>query len=543
MNDKLDILLNSNRMPALFIGSGISFRYISNFPKWQELLKTIGSTIGYNEHQYHAMVDQIKRSTPEELHNQKIASKLNDTFNQKIETGEIDIKTILSESEIKRCINSQISYFKMLISKYFSEINLKPEMAGELELFKQALEKTSHIYTTNYDLFIEKLNPHFKTYTNNDEYFFRENLGLGEIYKLHGSITNPNSMILTYEDFQSFDSNLKLLSSKLINTLIDFPIIFLGYSLSDTNINSILEDFFNSFSKKIVDKISRYMILIQHTPLAKFEFGEKRFGSRNQIVVTTLKTNDYEKIYNKIITLPIHVSSYELRKYKSIFHQIVKDTSNGRKNLFLVGDDKIDDLNPSTSVIAFGPEEKVIETFSQVHLDPPTAITQNRVLMDLDRNKLHLLSLEFNNDDIYKILTESYFKTHSLQYTAYYPVFYFFDKSGVPNNKLHQSFIDNYNHKIDKYKDFVKLAENVDLISLDQLGEKISSIPSVEKKHKLVDRLCLSIFYHFLNRNLTLLESKESLHSIYKALPEFSTIFKKTVCYLDYKKTHVHIKI
>jgi len=109
------------------------------------------------------------------------------------------------------------------------------------------------IYTTNYDLLIEKAAQQIKSpagkikpvvSVKTDISQFVENDIL--YYKLHGSIdlanTDEGRLIITKADFRTYKMYRKSLFSRLKKELINKTFIFVGYSIQDSNILEILDD-------------------------------------------------------------------------------------------------------------------------------------------------------------------------------------------------------------------------------------------------------------------------------------------------------------
>ncbi|WP_229380283.1 SIR2 family NAD-dependent protein deacylase [Haloterrigena salifodinae] len=112
------------------------------------------------------------------------------------------------------------------------------------------------VITTNYDEFLERI--------FNDESFHKgessEDEGegeryevvvgeeilktqfrsLGEILKIHGSATDPESLILTSDDYANFNNRKRYLSSKMLTYFAEHPLLIVGYSASDPNVRKIL---------------------------------------------------------------------------------------------------------------------------------------------------------------------------------------------------------------------------------------------------------------------------------------------------------------
>jgi tetratricopeptide (TPR) repeat protein len=110
------------------------------------------------------------------------------------------------------------------------------------------------IYTTNFDLLVEaaatsgivrpagEIRAVFATDT--DLASFSENVIL--YYKLHGSVDYANSelgrLILTKEDYRHYQLHRKPLFGRLQRDILSHTMVFVGYSLQDANLRSILSD-------------------------------------------------------------------------------------------------------------------------------------------------------------------------------------------------------------------------------------------------------------------------------------------------------------
>ncbi|WP_223578510.1 SIR2 family protein [Kangiella taiwanensis] len=129
-------------------------------------------------------------------------------------------------------------------------INLSPES------YHRAISnfKWHSIFTTNYDLVLENAYSENKNRRQELAPILSDEQDFSEIikdkdnlpyFKLHGCITNIGSeapLTLTTEEYAKHKKNRIKLFRHLRDNARDKPIIFIGYSISDPNINSILFD-------------------------------------------------------------------------------------------------------------------------------------------------------------------------------------------------------------------------------------------------------------------------------------------------------------
>ena len=124
--------------------------------------------------------------------------------------------------------------------------------------------KISAIITTNYDQFLEKyiFSNDYTVFVNQREMFSSRSYNIAEIYKIHGSIADPNSIVITEKDYENFDVNRKLFIAKMLTLFAESPIVFIGYSFTDENIQKIVSDFLSCLDKNDLDKIYNHIINI-----------------------------------------------------------------------------------------------------------------------------------------------------------------------------------------------------------------------------------------------------------------------------------------
>lgn len=244
--------------PIIFAGTGLSIRYFSA-PSWDGLLEKMTDKYSAIKENY-----GFWRQTrdPKEV-GQILAEKYAELAWDK-NTGHFSDDKFLDYEK------DQDYYLKTEIAEYFQEKT--PESVDDLseddvdddirlEQAKREIEALQDIQphaviTTNYDEFLERVfNDESR---NNGEDSEEEREGeryevivgeeilktqfrsLGEILKIHGSATDPESLILTSDDYKNFNSRKRYLSSKMLTYFAEHPLLIAGYSASDPNVRKIL---------------------------------------------------------------------------------------------------------------------------------------------------------------------------------------------------------------------------------------------------------------------------------------------------------------
>lgn len=233
--DVAKVLIDASCQPILFVGSGFTKRY-ANGPSWEELLTLLAKACPNIDKDF----AYYKQTYGGDL--KKIGSVFADQYREWAWTKgkakfPADYFTADAPSDI---------FLKHTIAELLKDIgpNAKGSYGSkELDAEIDALKNISAhaIVTTNYDELIEPLFPEYKRVIG--QQVMREPyLSIGEIFKIHGCRTEPNSIIISEADYKRFEEDHKYLSAKLLTYFVEHPLIFVGYRADDPNIKAILYD-------------------------------------------------------------------------------------------------------------------------------------------------------------------------------------------------------------------------------------------------------------------------------------------------------------
>ncbi|WP_417716773.1 SIR2 family protein [Ruminococcus sp.] len=367
--------------PIVFIGSGISKRYLKNYPTWEDLLNEYWQKINPEIDFYNYLLtikEKFRASIGDDSDlDHKIyteaATKIENDFNKLFTGNAIKLEGL----DAKRVFSENISPFKYSICQRFSSPTLKDDVdLDELNSFKALLKKAKMIITTNYDAFIEHLlndqgvTP--KLYIGNNG-FFEDTIGWCELYKIHGDIKEPKSIVISAEDYEKYDDSAILISAKILSNMIKNPILFIGYSLTDRNVKKLLSDFSSQLPKEDGRKSAERIILIQHKPNEEQVIIKQITDQQLQVTYTSVETDNYKQIYDEISTVDEGLSPYDVLRYqRAIKTLIVNEGEKGNLDTLLVSPSDLDKLEESVKegknlVVALGDKKYVFTQIKELN--------------------------------------------------------------------------------------------------------------------------------------------------------------------------------
>ena len=145
-----EIVNGFNTTPFLFIGSGMSRRYLE-LPNWESLLKHFATQIRDDKFAYQYYVNKAS-SGNSSMTLPRVASLIENDFNE--EWFSNPAKRNLNEKELESVANGA-SPFKAEVAAYIKRsFSIIPQYQKEIELLEKiSLNSISGVITTNYDTF------------------------------------------------------------------------------------------------------------------------------------------------------------------------------------------------------------------------------------------------------------------------------------------------------------------------------------------------------------------------------------------------------
>lgn len=342
-------IFNFDRPPILLIGSGVSRRYLKDSPDWNELLRLIAQRIGINEGQLVAFKSDAKSKCNKDIGEMpKLATDLHSHLNDKIKNGHIDPQTLFNDSEYQLFIEG-VNPIKIMISTALKDLEIVDDvdLLEEIDIFKKLSDIIPCVVTTNYDCFLEDniFDKKFDVYSRVSDYYYSDSQGIGEIFKIHGTLKDPSTIVIDEDDYLYFRDNSKIVSAKLLSTLCDYPMVIIGYQLGDANVKGILNDLISSLDEGKLREIEKNIIYISYAP-GEYDFIKTttNFDYRGKrLAISSLSTNNFKAIYQELSEMVPSESPSRIRKLRQLVKKIVLASGETGNRCWTLG---INDISP-----------------------------------------------------------------------------------------------------------------------------------------------------------------------------------------------------
>lgn len=332
---KLAAHLHSMTAPFLFVGSGLSRRYIGT-QDWEGLLRRFAAL---TPRPYEFYRTSAEGDLP------TVASKIAEVFHDIWWSGE---EFNASRRAWAGSMAGTESALKVEVAKHLSSIPPLSELGDveskELSLLRDAV--IDGIITTNYDPLLENLFPDFRAFAGQDELLFANPQGVGEIYKIHGSHSAPDSLVLTAKDYAVFEQRNAYLAAKLMTIFVEHPVVFLGYSLGDRNVMSILRSVAGCLKQENIDELRDRLIFVQWQPEIEPSVEPHTIMMDGGFSLTVLRVSvpDFIDVFTVLSELRRSFPAKMLRRLKEqVYDLVLSDDPHSRLYVADIDDDSLDD--------------------------------------------------------------------------------------------------------------------------------------------------------------------------------------------------------
>lgn len=340
-------LKRTDHLPMLFVGSGLSIRYLG-LDNWEGLLRRFARQAIDNEFAYELYEHRAKGMECRDGLLPKVAELIEADFNQRWFT---DDRFKESREQSTDDIKRKVSPFKIEIARYMRDKSQghNAEYAAEIEMFRKLeMRSIGGVLTTNYDTFIEEMFPSYTKYIGQEELLFSTLHGISEIYKIHGCCTKPESIVINEADYAYFSEKNAYLAAKILTIFLEHPIVFVGYSINDTNIENILKSIVKCLSAENLDKIKERLMFVVRAKAGEVEevsTYSKSFEGGKSIDMTRIRLKSYEPLYQALLENQAKYNAPMLRRLKQdIYELVLTNKPTGKIRAINLEDDKLDDI-------------------------------------------------------------------------------------------------------------------------------------------------------------------------------------------------------
>lgn len=412
------ILQSKSGAPFLFVGSGFSRRYLG-LEDWSGMLSRFCGDI--REFDYYLASANSKLPAAASL----IAKDFHDVWWK-------EEKYAAARVAAKDGVKSVDAALKREIATYLSGISLEGLADGQIQKELAALKtlNVDGVITTNWDLLLEELFPEYRPFIGQEELLFSNPQAIAEIYKIHGCSSKPDSLVLTEADYYDFEKKNPYLAAKLITLFIEHPIFFIGYSVNDPHIQSIIFSIASCLGSDKLDQFSENLIFVRRaagkgSSMQKLTFS----GGGKSFTATVMETDDFCEVYSAIEANKRKIPARILRYCKEQMYELVKSAEPESK-LAVLDIDELDASDEVEFVVGVGVAKNHVEQQKEIASEEEKKLAESgykgATVADLFADFLSEKS-KFDAGALLKLTFPTFIKSN----TTFIPVFRYLRDAGI----------------------------------------------------------------------------------------------------------------
>ncbi len=358
------ILDQSRTAPFLFVGTGLSRRYLGA-ADWESLLQRYARETGES---FDVFVSKAERQVDDENNDAElypvVGSLIDEAFfDVWLESDRYAESRArfggVPTSPLKYEVASEICE---LSGQEFPVRHENEPDRHEEELAKLQEATIDGIITTNYDQLLERLFD-YEVYVGQSELIFEEQHSIAEIYKIHGSCDQHDTLVLTGSDYDEFNENNPYLAAKLITIFLEHPVVFLGYSIRDQNVRGILRQVIRCLDSERLNQLSNRLIFVEwdEEPNPP-EISSREFdimeGKGTSLEVTRVRTHSFLPIYEALSQTSRQMSAKLMRRMKNQVYQLAL-TQEPQEQIYAVDIEEAESHDDVEFVMGVGVHERI----------------------------------------------------------------------------------------------------------------------------------------------------------------------------------------
>ncbi|KQR17210.1 SIR2 family protein [Cellulomonas sp. Leaf334] len=337
-----------NALPYLFAGSGLSLRYLG-LPTWDALLERFALEAGLN---YFELLSRADGDRP------AVASQIADAFHSvwfnapqyEAQRGHVGV-TSSHELPLKIAI-SQFLRERSVLAAGVPGVD-DPALAEEIVLAGRAV--LDGVITTNYDPLISSIFKPLPVFVGQDELILSDAQFVSEVYLIHGSVDDPESLVLTSSDYSKITKQSPYLVAKLLTIFVEHPVVFMGYSIADTYIQDILRKVAEAVTPGRLAQLAGRLVFVEwsHDSAAEPTIVRRDIAldSGGFLTVTQVVTPSFAPVFRALSRLERPFPRQLLRQLSAQVYDLFSDPSVTKTPVSVV---PIDSPNAEGLSVVFG---------------------------------------------------------------------------------------------------------------------------------------------------------------------------------------------